>query len=254
MQRSWKKEELTYSLPGKQAALLILHGFTGNPIVLKRIARHIHKEDIAIEAPLLPGHGGTVEEINSATMEQWINTVDKTFIHLKKQHTHVFVMGYSLGSLLALELASGRTLSGIILLSTALKFTRSQHLRQMIAEDTRPLIPLDEIFDKEDPQRLQGYEMWPALGFCEVLRLSHRVRRRLQNIHAPVLACHGQKDTLTPPENLDYLKNNIGSHYVETHLLEKSHHRVVAGPDQDKIIEKSIHFIHQNLNQEKQGI
>lgn len=131
-------------------------------------------------------------------MEQWINTVDKTFIHLKKQHTHVFVMGYSLGSLLALELASGRTLSGIILLSTALKFTRSQHLRQMIAEDTRPLIPLDEIFDKEDPQYLQGYEMWPALGFCEVLRLSHQVRRRLQNIHAPVLACHGQKDTLTP--------------------------------------------------------
>ncbi|HAE88200.1 TPA: hypothetical protein DCG86_09300 [Candidatus Marinimicrobia bacterium] len=252
MQRSWKKEELTYSLPGRQAALLILHGFTGNPIVLKRIARHIHQEDIAIEAPLLPGHGGTIEEINSATMEEWIHTTDKTFLQLKKHHLHVFVMGYSLGSLLALELASRRTLSGLILLSTALKFTHSQHLRQMIAEDTRPLIPLDEIFDKEDPQRLQGYDMWPALGFREVLRLSHQVRRRLQNIHAPVLACHGQKDTLTPPENLDYLKNNIGSYYVETHLLENSHHRIVAGPDQDCIIRKSLEFIRQNLNQEKQ--
>lgn len=63
MQRSWKKEELTYSLPGKQAALLILHGFTGNPIVLKRIARHIHKEDIAIEAPSFRDTAGRLKKL-----------------------------------------------------------------------------------------------------------------------------------------------------------------------------------------------
>lgn len=252
MQRNWKKEELTYSFPGTRAGLLILHGFTGSPIVLKRIARYLNAHNIAIEAPLLPGHGGSIEAINSARKDQWIDTADKTFIALKKKHPFVFVMGYSLGSLLALELASRRTVDGIILLSTALKFTHSQRLRQMIAEDTRPLIPLDEIFEKDDPQRLQGYEMWPALGFREVLRLSHQIRRQLQSIHAPILACHGQKDTLTPPDNLEYLTTNIGSHYVETCLLKESHHRIVAGSDQDKIIEKSIQFILANMNQQKQ--
>jgi carboxylesterase len=248
MQRKWKKEELTYSYPGTRAGLLILHGFTGNPVILKRIARHINQHDIAIEAPLLPGHGESVESINKATKEQWEETADNAFLALKQRFPSVFIMGYSLGSLLALGLASRRAVQGLILLSTALKFTHSQRLRQMIAEDTRPLIPLDDIFDKDDPQRLQGYEMWPALGFREVLSMSHHVKRRLQSIHAPLLICHGTQDTLTPPDNVDYLINNIGSHYAEPCLLKNSHHRIVAGPDQDVIIEKSIHFIHHHLN------
>ncbi len=252
MQREWKKEELTYSYPGNQAGLLILHGFTGNPIVLKRIARHINWHDIAVEAPLLPGHGETVNAINATSREQWIETADETFKSLQERFRSVFIMGYSLGSLLALELASRRKVKGLILLSTALKFTHSRRLRQMIAEDTRPLIPVDEIFDKNDPQRLQGYEMWPALGFREVLSLSHHVKRRLESIHAPLLVCHGLQDTLTPPENVDFLIRNAGSYYAEPCLLEKSHHRIVAGPDQDIIIEKSLRFIQHLLTQNQQ--
>ena len=248
MKREWKKEELTFSFKGKKGGLLILHGFTGTPVTLKRLGRYIHKMDLSVSAPLLPGHGQTAEILNQATQEQWIETADKAFMDLKKNHENVYVLGYSLGSLLALELASRRDLQGLILISTALKFTQTQEHRRMIAEDTRPLIPIDEIFSLDDPQRFYEYKEWPALAFKQVFSLSMKVRRLLPNIHAPVKVFHGMNDTLTPPENIGFLSRNIASTHIEIEKLENSHHRILAGPDQDFVIQKSGDFIEKLLN------
>lgn len=243
MKREWKKEELTYSFIGRKGGLLILHGFTGTPVTLKRLARHLHKKGLSVSAPLLPGHGEPVEILNQATLEQWIDTADKAFLDIKKSHENVYILGYSLGSLLALELASRREVQGLILISTALRFTQSPEHRRMIAEDTRPLIPIDEIFSSDDPQRFYEYQQWPALAFRQVFSLSMKARRQLPNIHAPVKAFHGMNDTLTPPENIDYLSKNIGSEQIEIERLANSHHRILAGPDHDYVIRKSGEFL-----------
>ena len=243
MKRNWKKEELSYTFTGKKGGVLILHGFTGTPITLKRLARHIHKKGFSVSAPLLPGHGEPVEILNQATMEQWIDAADKAFLELKKNQENVYILGYSLGSLLALELASRREVQGLILISTALKFTQFPEHRRMIAEDIRPLIPIDEIFSHDDPQRFYEYKLWPALAFRQVFSLSMKARRLLPNIHAPVKAFHGMKDTLTPPENTEYLSKNIGSQEINIERLENSHHRILAGIDQDYVIRKSSEFL-----------
>ncbi|MDD5582658.1 MAG: alpha/beta hydrolase [Candidatus Marinimicrobia bacterium] len=247
----WKKRECHYSRPEKSVSLLILHGFMGYN-ALRYIAKNIYREGISIEAPLLPGHGECAKNLNKVTNDAWIQTAESHFNQLKKESKYVFIMGYSLGTLLALDLARHNHVDGLILLSTALIFPDSSKIHHLIEEESRPLIPLHEIFDKNDSQRLKSYKKFPIVGFREVYKLSQSVKHQLENVKAPLLAFQGAKDTLTPPENLEYLTQHVGSKYIETYLLKNSNHRLAKGPERHEIIKKSINFIHHQITLKKE--
>ena len=88
-------------------AVLFIHGICGS----SRHFRHIIPLTSQVPADwsyvnlLLEGHGGTVKDFSSASMEKWKDQVWNEFRRLSETHDRVVVVGHSMGALFALQLA-----------------------------------------------------------------------------------------------------------------------------------------------------
>ena len=54
-----------FSAPGGPHGALVVHGFTGTPQSMRGLAQAFARAGYAVELPLLPGHGTTVDDMAS---------------------------------------------------------------------------------------------------------------------------------------------------------------------------------------------
>jgi esterase/lipase len=89
-------------------AVLFLHGITGSPCHFSRVLPLVDAlpRDWSYYNLLLPGHGGSVSDFSRSTMKQWKRKVREVFLELADSHAQVVVVGHSMGTLFALQLAA----------------------------------------------------------------------------------------------------------------------------------------------------
>ena len=60
-----------WSAPGGPHGALVVHGFTGNPQSMRGLAEALHGAGYAVELPLLPGHGTSVDDMIGTGWADW---------------------------------------------------------------------------------------------------------------------------------------------------------------------------------------
>lgn len=107
---------------GAETAVLFLHGIVGTPrhFDSRLPLTHLVPENWSVYSLLLPGHGGTVEDFAASTMQKWKDYVWQTFDDLSQTHRHVILVGHSMGTLFALQLAieKGEKIPFLLLLAS----------------------------------------------------------------------------------------------------------------------------------------
>ncbi len=94
-------------LPDARFAVLFLHGIVGTPRHFSHVLPLVQAvpQDWSYYNLLLPGHGGTVSDFAKSSMKQWKQAVWDTFSMLAQTHEAVVVVGHSMGTLFAIQLA-----------------------------------------------------------------------------------------------------------------------------------------------------
>src|SRR6267378_65406 len=90
-----------FSAPGGPHGALVLHGFTGNPSSMRGVAEALAAAGFAVELPLLPGHGTSVEDMITTGFADWSSTVEQAYLELAGRVASVVVVGLSMGGTLA---------------------------------------------------------------------------------------------------------------------------------------------------------
>ena len=76
----------------------MLHGFTGNCNSMRGVAHALARAGFAVELPLLPGHGTTVEDMNTTTWRDWSAAAEEALEKLEARVPgKVVVTGLSMG-------------------------------------------------------------------------------------------------------------------------------------------------------------
>src|SRR4030042_6314507 len=113
-------EPVSY-ISSSKIGILIIHGFTGNPVSLKPIADAFKKAKYNFEMPLLPGHGTKWQDLNKVKYTDWINTIEISLLELSKHAKYIFIFGLSMGSVISEYLAEHHNyIKGLILVNDAL--------------------------------------------------------------------------------------------------------------------------------------
>src|SRR5579862_7709905 len=94
------------SFPGGPHGVLVLHGFTGNPVSMRPLAEAIAAAGYAVELPLLPGHGTALEDMLPTRWSDWLGAADAAYRGLAARVDKVAVAGLSMGGTLAVRLAA----------------------------------------------------------------------------------------------------------------------------------------------------
>jgi carboxylesterase len=95
-------------LEGGPVGILLMHGLGGTPVDVKFVAQALNRAGHTVYCPLLVGHGGTVELLNTTTWVDWYRSVEEAHDALKERCDVTIAGGLSSGVLLALHLAAQR--------------------------------------------------------------------------------------------------------------------------------------------------
>lgn len=234
-----------FEFPGGPAGALVLHGFTSSPQVVRPLGEGLAAAGIGALGPRLPGHGTTWQDSNRYSARDWVETVDDSVARLKERTDQVFVVGFSFGAALALDLAARRPddVAGMVLVAPFL-FTRDprRFLAPAMAVATRSIPGVGN--DIAHPtNREVAYERVPSRSAYSMIRFCARTKRLVPTITQPILILHSHNDHTAIPANAQYIHDNVGSDDKELVWYERSYHILPLDHDADDVIRRTTSFI-----------
>jgi carboxylesterase len=83
-------------------AVLLLHGAGDTPQTLRYLADALYEHGFHVAAPLLPGHGRSIEDFRRVRADELIGAARSSYLDLRQTHPWVGVIGLSMGGALGL--------------------------------------------------------------------------------------------------------------------------------------------------------
>ncbi|MGQ0640283.1 MAG: alpha/beta hydrolase [Gemmatimonadaceae bacterium] len=193
---------------GHQRAVLLLHGFGDTPQSLAHLARRLADAGWSVSAPLLPGHGRTLEAFNRSHSHDWITCAQDAFGALAARYSSVVVCGQSMGAALAIELAATQQLAGLALLAPYIAMPRSGRAIARAWPLVEGVYPVLRIRDERSIHDAQAGAQSLAYGYTtprlvrELRDVMLHARRQLPAIRTATLIVHSREDNRVPPEDV----------------------------------------------------
>jgi esterase/lipase len=238
-----------------RTGVLLVHGFTGNPMSMRPWGEHLSAAGFTVRCPLLPGHGTTWQDCNTATHEQWTAAVERAFDELAGTCDRVFVAGLSMGGTLATRLAEVRPgdVAGLLLVNPAL-FTqrRDAKLLPLIARLTPSWAPIASDIKKPGVTEL-AYPKLPTRAMMQLRALWALTRADLQRVTAPVVVFHSVEDHVVEPANSEVLLASVSSEDTTEVVLRDSYHVATLDNDAPEIFARSVAWIRERTPAARPG-
>lgn len=219
---------------------LIIHGFTGGPYEVEPLQTYLKdRTDWKIVVPTLTGHG---EELNleEVTYDVWLEEAKMALKQLKTECDEVYVIGFSMGGMIAAYLAATEEVDKLVLLATARKYLSfkylSQYIAEMIGDGFKGKLNENEIY-LHYKSKLGNV---PLKANIEFMKLVNKTKPYLEEITAPVFIAQGQKDGMVPYKVAYSLEEEIASEHKEIVFFEQSTHLICLGND-SSVLNKMIH-------------
>jgi len=234
-----------WSAPGGPHGVLVLHGFTGNPQSMQGLAKALHGAGFAVELPLLPGHGTSVDDMLDLGWPDWSAAAEAAYAALAERVDKVLVAGLSMGGSLTLWLAARHPeIAGIACVNPVVDIGAEMvdGIRQMLDGGVDRIPGIGS--DVADPDaREKAYDAAPLRPLLSLADAAAEAVDDLVKVTCPVLLMNSPQDHVVEPRNSDIVAERV-SGPVERVALERSYHVATLDYDKDLIFERSIEFAH----------
>src|SRR5690625_5881355 len=98
---------------------LIIHGYTGGPYEVKPLIEYLQTNtDWKLSVPILPGHGEELS-LEGISYDKWLEAAEKEMIKLMEECEILYVIGFSMGGMIAAYLAAKYDVEKLVLLAPA---------------------------------------------------------------------------------------------------------------------------------------
>jgi carboxylesterase len=235
--------------------VLILHGFTGTLESVKALYAPLQEIGITVSMPLLMGHGeDSPEALRGVRWHEWLSDADRALQKLSRDTDRIIVIGHSMGSLLALNLAVKypKKVDSLVLAAPAIK------LASMFAPG-RPMqffaLLISKLFKNwelkplfSDPQcasAISHYSWVPTNAIISFFELIKQTLPQLCRVTVPVLVLQCRRDSTVLPESATILFNSIATEPSAKSLLwlEHSDHQLFCDGERVKAVQAIIDYV-----------
>lgn len=236
-----KKE---YYLEGSNEGCLLIHGFTSTPAELRELGEALSVEGYSVLGVKLKGHGTTIEDMEQCTYEDWIQSSIEAYNQLKLNCDVIYVIGHSMGALLALQLAANNPVRKVIALAPALVH---KDKRANLAFILKHFMHYNEWEYKARPadeeKYLLGYSKVPIKSLHQLNKLQKAVKKELYKITSPILVVHAKKDEAVDFKSISLIEKSSSSKLIKAVYLEKCGHNITVECEKEIVLKEVIDFI-----------
>lgn len=223
---------------------VVLHGFTGNPSSMRALAEELHDAGFAIEMPLLPGHGTSVEDMIKTGWADWSSAAEEAYARLAARVDKVVIVGLSMGGALASWLASRHPEAvGLAVINPIVEVPADSFLEILNGVldsgiEMTPAIGSDIALPGGVENAYDSAPVRPAISMFAGVR---ELNERLSEIRCPTLIITSRQDHVVPPTSSDVLADGV-SGSVERVWLEKSFHVATLDYEADEVEARIVAF------------
>lgn len=231
-----------FSLPGHQTGILLFHGATATTAEVRPLAEHLNQAGYTVCAPLLPGHGTTVNHLSQIYWQQLTHCAEKAYQQLAKTCTTIVVGGESVGALLAYYLAHKHpNINAILAYSPAISLGHSPW-EWLLIHLLWPFITAVKKKKFKHDHQWQGYDQKPLKLAIELHKLQKHVRANAHTITQPSLLVYARGDqTVSVPAIEKFIP--LLAQPPQVLALNLNEHTVILGKQQTMIFEQTLHFM-----------
>lgn len=234
-----------WSSDAGDVGVLVLHGFTGNPVSLRPLAEAMARAGHAVELPRLPGHGTSWEDLQTRTWPEWADEASAALDRLVGRTRAVVVAGLSMGATLGLHLAQSRSgdVTGLALVNPSVHSSDVRLKALPVLKRVVPSLPgIGNDIAKPGGDE-QPYSRIPLRALHSFRQLQARVHDRLPVVTAPTVVFSSRTDHVVEPENSITVYERIRSTDRELVHLERSFHVATLDHDAELIEERTAAFV-----------
>jgi alpha-beta hydrolase superfamily lysophospholipase len=248
--QSWAPEERP-----ARGVVVIVHGFGEHSGRYEHVAQRLVAEGYAAYALDHRGHGrsegprAVIDRLADA-----VSDIDRLTVLAGDAHPGlpVFMLGHSMGGLLAVQYAlehqdrlTGLLLSGALAALDAAPAPSRLIARVLSAVAPRAgLIALDASLVSRDPQVVAAYRAdpmvhhgkLPARTVAELIAAGRRFPELVAEIRVPTLIMYGSEDRLCPPSGSVMLGERIGAADITVIPYEGLYHEILNEPEQETVL------------------
>lgn len=232
-----------FTIEAGKRAVLLLHGFTGNPNDVKRLGRYLAERNYTVHAPLYKGHGlDPITLIQSNPMEWWDSVVEG-YEHLKSMgYEEIGVAGVSLGGIFSLRLGEERPVKAILTMSAPAIAKSPDSLQNRIVDYA---INYKKLSGKYDPERdtreaLSGLMQMPSLENLQ--HMINETSHNLNTIEVPIHVLRGLEDDEYYCESADLIYQSVNSRIRSVKTFINSGHILTLGKEKELVFEEVFRF------------
>jgi carboxylesterase len=177
----------------------------------------------------------------------WIASVEDAYHFIRPNVEQLFVIGLSMGGMLASIAASYLKFDGLVTISTPYEIPqkdwRLRYIRQFaliqpkVNKGTGDWHNLDAAKDHVD------YPYHPTRSIAELLDLFIELKLALPKLNLPCLHIHSTDDQSVPYFHLQKIFDNNGSSNKQQMTVHNSGHVIIREPDRFQVFEKILEFI-----------
>ncbi len=230
---------------GNDTGILLIHGFTGTCGQVRPLGRALREAGYTVLAPLLPGHGTSLEEMNRSSGDAWLRCVREAYVSLEKMVRQVVVAGLSMGGTLATILAEEYNPAGLVTLSGAIRVREKFAWAAGVLWRFKPYLRWTNLEHDGDYDNSVDacYAGLPVRKVADLNRLRALARRNLALIDCPALVVQPVHDETVDPSSARILMSGLRNERKKLVMLENSPHVCTLGPEREKVFREVIDFL-----------
>ena len=232
-----------------KTGIMLIHGFSSTTYEFKKLAKFLSERNIFVRFENLPGHGTTVDDCNSYQYMDWIKFVEMRFADMASRCDRIYVLGISMGALLAMHLSVLFPVNGLIAAAPILKFNKPFKVHILNRLFCRVVQYRSKKYEfHPSQQKCYGYNKWPLISLNEVRKLSNYVSKDIvSKISCPSLFIHSKMDYTSIYNNHLLLKGMLDNQNINYLIVDKSPHNMFDCDIEKEVIQSTIiNFINNN--------
>lgn len=186
----------------RDEAVVLIHGWTGHALHWRPIGEILNEAGYTVAAPLMAGHGSTVDEFDRTTGGNWLESVRRS-IATVADHGRIHLVGLSLGGSIAILLAGPTAATSITTINTPVLFRNRRIYSAPILAPFRDRVVLEPAAppDPELADLWGGYESASVHSVNQLLGLVFRAYRMALRLRRPSLVIQSRSDATVHPRS-----------------------------------------------------
>ena len=228
------------------SGVLLIHGFTGLPAGMLLLGEVLNRAGFNIICPRLAGHGTSEKDLMRTTKDDWYNSVLDGFYILRGICDKIFVVGHSMGGLLALKLATEFDIPKIVTLAAPIFIDEGRGLRGLppreFCSDACIYTERKKLTDVP-PAVNNVYEKTPLISVHELVDLINDVKKILPQVNTPILIMQGEEDHTVQPRSARFIMDNVGSTEKKIITVPNAGHLLPFAEQREFVFEHTLEFL-----------